>query len=464
MYNQALHKTLLEFTQRGIDSSNKEKLGQFIAKHHAADLAGVLERLDPAEALPFFELLPIEEQAEVFGYFNSAFQQEMVDVLSPRRLAELVSVMDADERVDFFNKLDEEHQQAIMPCLAQAEREDIRKLASYREGTVGAVMTSDYAALTADLTVARALEKLRREAPDKETIYNAYVVDEQRRLLGVVSLKDLILARPEAKVQDLMNRGLVVLRAEEPQSEAAAKIARYDLLAIPVINGDDKLAGIVTHDDALDVSVQEATEDFHRMAGMTHKSPGLGEVNMLDASPWLIVQKRLPWLLILVFMNIFSGAGIAFFEDTIEAVVALVFFLPLLIDSGGNAGSQASTLMIRALATGRAHLKDWFALLGKEVGVALLLGGGMALAVSVVGIFRAGPEVAMVVAVAMVCTVLFGSLVGMSLPFVLSKLKLDPATASAPLVTSIADIGGVLIYFSLATWLLRDMIVAAGAG
>ncbi|MBB5022888.1 magnesium transporter [Desulfurispira natronophila] len=463
MHNETLYHTFLELLKDQFTPEDEKNIIALVQKHHAADLAPVLDQLEMQQAARVLKYMEMPFQAEVFGYLEPSTQSNLVDELGVAHITRLIDVMDADDRVDFYNNLDEEHQQAILPGLAQAEREDIRKLSSYGEGTVGAIMTSDYAALAQNLRAGEALERLRQEAPDKETIYNAYVVDEHRQLMGVVSLKDLILAQPGTLVTDLMNSDVVSINAAEHQSEAARKIAKYDLLALPVINGNDKLAGIVTHDDAMDVAEAEATEDIHRMGGVSPSAPGLGSVNMLEASTWMMVQKRLPWLLVLVFMNIFSGAGIAHFEDTIEAVVALVFFLPLLIDSGGNAGSQSATLMIRALATGRAHLRDWFTLLSKEIGVAILLGVGMALAVSLIGVFRAGPEVAVVVAMTMVCTVLFGSLVGTALPFVLSRLKLDPATASAPLVTSIADIGGVLIYFSIATWVLRDIIAAAGA-
>lgn len=462
MHKETLYLTFLELFQNQFSPEDEKSILALVEKHHAADLASVMDQLEPDQAAHVLRCMQTVKQAEVFGYLSASVQQALVDQLDIHQITRIISAMDADDRADFYNNLDSEHQQAILPGLAQAEREDIRKLSSYAEGTVGAIMTSDYAALPLNLTAAQCIERLRHEAPDKETIYHAFVIDGERRLLGVVSLKDLILSKPGTPVAALMNTDVISINARDPQSEAARKIAKYDLLALPVINCDDKLAGIVTHDDAMDVAEAEATEDIHRMGGVSHKSPGLSNVNMLEASTWLIVQKRIPWLLVLVFMNIFSGAGIAYFEDTIEAVVALVFFLPLLIDSGGNAGSQSSTLMIRALATGRAHMKDWFRLLGKEVGVALVLGVGMAVAVSAIGIFRAGPEVAAVVAMTMVCTVLFGSLVGMSLPFILSRLKMDPATASAPLITSIADIGGVLIYFSIATWFLRDMIVAAG--
>jgi magnesium transporter len=264
-----------------------------------------------------------------------------------------------------------------------------------------------------------------------------------------VSLRDLVTARPGTRVSDLMETHVITARVEDTAKSAAEKIARYDLNVLPVINGGDRLVGIITADDAMDIAEAESTESFHRVGTVTNLV-----VSMRDASAWLLFQKRVFWLVLLVFGNLFSGAGIAFFEDTIAAHIALLFFLPLLIGSGGNAGSQSATLMVRALATGDVLLKDWGALVGREVGVALLLGIVMAAAVPVLGIIRGGPEIAMVVSMTMVCVVLVGSLIGMTLPFVLSMMKLDPATASAPLITSIADAVGVLIYFAIATAML----------
>ncbi len=458
-----MKKPLIQETLRKFLSQNQElEAREFCESLHPEDLAAQLSDFSRDEQLHVLSVLGHSNAASVLARMETDDQQEVAAVLSDNELAQIMTHMPSDDRVDLFKLLPSSRGELVIGLLAKAEREDIRKLGSYEEGTAGSIMSSDYAVLTPDLTVQRAFEKLRVEAPDKETIYYVYVIDDHRRLLGLVSLRKLITARPDDKVGDIMFTNPVFARVEDDQEEVAEKLNKYDLLAIPVINGNEALAGIVTFDDIQDVMVEESTEDFHRMGALSHKAPGLADISMRDAGLGLLIQKRLPWLLILVFMNIFSGAGIAYFEDTITAVVSLVFFLPLLIDCGGNAGSQAATLMVRALATGKAQLKDWFFLLGKEVGVALVLGISMGLAVSLIGIFRAGPEVALVVAVTMVCTVLFGSLVGMSLPFVLSKLKMDPATASAPLITSIADIGGVIIYFSIATWFLQSMI-AGGA-
>jgi len=441
-----------------LDAGDPKALRDFAGSVHPADLADSLDDFSPDDASRVFESLFPQLCAEVLGLLDPDLQVPVVLRLSDKRLAEIVTKMFSDDRVDLLHRLPEERQQSVLRLLAKAEREDIIKLGSYKKGTAGAIMTSDYAVLRPELTARQALDKLHMEAPDKETIYHSYVVDEQRRLLGLVSLRDLLLANPEKKVEALMRRDPIRVNVADDQEVVARTMAKYDVLTLPVTNGNDALVGIITFDDVHDVIEQEASEDFLRMGSIAE---GIGP-SALDFSVsgfkitdmYYLFLKRAPWLLALVFVNIFTGAGIAIFEDTIMAVVALVFFLPLLIGCGGNAGTQAATLMVRALATGDVYLKDWFKLLGREVVIALALGLCMALAVSMIGIFRGGPDVAVVVALSMVTIVLIGSLVGMSLPFLFTRFKLDPATASAPLITAIADIAGILIYFSIATWYL----------
>jgi magnesium transporter len=261
-------------------------------------------------------------------------------------------------------------------------------------------------------------------------------------------VREILLAHPEQRISDLMDNRFISLKANEDQETAVRVFRDYDRIALPVTDTRGVLLGIVTIDDVIDVAEEEATEDFHKFGSIQD-----AVFNPLKARILFLYKKRILWLSALVFMNVFTGEAMAIFEDTLQAVVPLMFFLPLLIGSGGNAGAQSATLMIRALATGDVQMKDWFRLIGKELLVALLLGGTMALAVAGVASFRA-PEVLMVVATTMVCVVLVGSIVGLSLPFVFTRLGVDPATASAPLITSIADISGVLIYLSIATWYL----------
>ena len=436
--------------RRMLETDQRGEFARLARELHPADLTPVLVQLEPGEVRRLLNMLPADRRADLFGYLPVEFQVQVVQFFSRVELADMFVEMSADERVDLFHQLPEDAQDKLLPALAQVEREDIRRLAAYEEDQTGSVMTSDYATLTPGLTAREAVEQLRRVAPDKETIYQAYVVDDQRRLVGTVSLRDLIVAAPFARIEQFMTRDPIHISADAPVKDAANLIAKYDLIALPVINGGDKLVGIVTYDDAMDVATEEATDDFLKSGG---SSGSLG-VSIRDASIPRLYRSRVFWLVVLVFGNIFSGAGIAHFEDTIAAHLPLLFFLPLLIASAGNAGSQASTLMVRALATGDVHGRDWGRMLGREFFVAGLLGITMAVAIFGIGAWRGGGDIAVVVAVTMVTVVIVGSLIGMSLPFVLSRLKIDPATSSTPLVTSIADVAGVVIYFSFAAVLL----------
>ena len=338
--------------------------------------------------------------------------------------------------------------------MAQAQREDIRRLSTYQEETAGAIMTSEYVTLNQDMTVAEAMQTIRLQAPDAETIYESYIIDEKRHLIGVVSLHELVLAPLQQLIRELMNTDVISAYVDDDQDEVAKKIAHYDLIALPVIDHQGTLLGIVTYDDAMDVASEEASEDFLKVGGVEASAPSL---NIKEASLFLLYRKRVFWLVILVFGSLLSGLGISHFESVIQSNIVLVFFLPLLVGSGGNAGSQSATLMVRALATGDVVMKDWFKLLGRECLVALGLGITMAIAVAILGYIRGDAMVALVLILSMIGIVLIGSIIGMSLPFILDKLGLDPASASAPLVTSICDATGVIIYLFIAAQLLNQV-------
>ncbi len=421
----------------------------FFVVQELADIASLLEQMEPEDALLAMRQLDRQDQAEVFGYLRPSAQVDLAEKMSREELARLMAAMSHDDRVDFFKALDPKAQEALLPGLAKAERDDLRRLAAFPEGTVGSIMTSDYATLLPTMNPAQALDALRRQASDVETVYYAYVVDQAHKLLGVISLRDLLLARTRQTVADVMEADPVVVQVDAEQEEAAALIARYDLIALPVVDDAGRMVGIVTADDAMDVAEEEATEDIYKTSTV-----GEFEGTVRDVPFFSLYRARIVWLVLLVFGNIFSGAGISYFEDTIAGHLALLFFLPLLIGSGGNAGSQSATLMVRALATGDVRASDWGKMLGRELAIGLALGVTMAVAVSAIAMVRAGPEVTMVVACAMVAIVLLGSLVGMSLPFILSKFDLDPATASGPLVASIADVVGVVVYFSIANLII----------
>ena len=433
-----------------IEGGDEQALIDLFEEMPAADIAGFIdEKFQIYESLALMDKMSSAVQAEVFGYLRPNNQQLLASHMEIGFLAKLFRDMSSDERADVYALLDVKLQDALMRRLAKHDRDDLLRLSSYEEGTVGSVMTSDYAVIPASGTVEHALRRLRQTAPEKETIYQAYVIDNDYRLQGVVSLRDLITAAPHERIEDVMVTDLITLTPDMPQSESARIISRYDLIAIPVVSEAGVLVGIVTFDDAMDVVEMEDTETMHKSATVGKIEGGLKE-----ASIGLLYRKRINWLVLLVFANIFSGAGIAYFEDTISAYIALLFFLPLLIASGGNAGAQAATLMVRGIATGDVNRSDWFRMLGKELLVSLGLGLTMAVAIALVGSLRAGPDIMLVVALSMLAIVLVGSLIGVMLPFLLHRLNWDPATASAPLVTTIADAAGVLIYFGMATSIL----------
>lgn len=421
----------------------------FLGAAHRVDIAAWLADLPRRTALEYLSAMGLDERTEVFSFMPLNAQVDFATAIAPSELAQIVTVMDADDRADLFNELDEDLQNRLMRHLAQFEREDIRRLAGYAEATAGAIMTTEYATLRADMTAQQAITELRRAAPEKETIYRSYVLDDGRRLIGSVRLHELILAPAESLIGTIMNDAPVSVRLDSSQEEVANTIARYDLLVLPVLDDEGRLMGIVTHDDAMDAMQEETTEDYQRISSVLPFTESLR-----DAGIAVLYSRRVVWLVLLIFGNLFSGAGIAYFEETILAYVALVFFLPLLIDSSGNAGSQSATLMVRALATGEVTLHDWRNLILRELMIAGALGATMAIIVYPLGVWRGGYDVALVIALTMFLIVLVGSMVGMSLPFLLSRLKLDPATASGPLVTTIADAAGVIVYFSIATWLL----------
>lgn len=445
------NKNFIYLLNDALENNHLQRALDAVHTFKAADLADILTQLPLSSSQILLVNLPA--RAYVFSYLKPQQQVKFAQVLPWATLAEIIGEMPSDKRADIFKQLNLEQQNVLLPALAQAKREDIRQLAAYVEGTAGAIMSSEYATLKPNMTVLDAIKMLRLEAPATETIYIAYVLDEMRKLLGVISLKQLILGQEQDQVDQLMTTDLISADVDTDQDDVAKTIARYDLLALPIVDAQGVMVGIVTYDDAMDVASEEATEDFLRVGAVNASS----KLSLKNASIFVLYQKRVFWLVILVFGSLLSGIGIAHFEDIIAANIVLVFFLPLLVGSGGNAGSQSATLMVRALATGDVQFKDWFYLLGRESLVALCLGVTMAIAVSVLGYFRGDAMVALVLALSMLGIVLLGCLIGMSLPFILNRFKLDPASASAPLVTSICDATGVIVYLFIASQLLTGI-------
>jgi magnesium transporter len=373
----------------------------------------------------------------------------------------LVGAMPPDDRVDLLKRLPDGCLQAVMPALAHVEREDIRRLSSYAEGTAGAVMTSEYAALNPEMTAEAAIDKLRMEAPDKETIYYAYVVDAARRLVGFASLKDLILARPDSPVSGFMNREVIFARAGEDQEEVVKKIARYDLLALPVVDDRGVLVGIVTHDDAIDVLHQEHTEDMEKFAAITGSHEGRA---YLSTPALAHFRNRAFWVVLLAALGLVSGFIISSFESTLANLLILTLYMPMIAAAGGNVGSQSATVVIRALTLGHIRPRDALRVFLKEFQVAALLGGILAvLTFAKVSFLSHGavlPEgvtlakVGLVVGLALCAQVITATILGAALPILAVRLGRDPAVAASPSLTTLVDITGLLLYFGAARMIL----------
>lgn len=442
-------------------TGDSETLRKFCESGHPAVIAELVSALSSDEAWTVIRHADPALRSEIYSHLDDDLQVEIVGNLRRDEVARLLADMSPDDRADLFKQLPEKLRESVLPALAQAEREDIRRLSAYEEGTAGAVMTSDYATLPPDLTASQAIERLREVAPDKETIYYAYVVDEQRKLIGFVSLKDLIVARREARVGDIMNTDVVFARVTDDQEDVARKIQKYDLLALPVINGGDALVGIVTHDDAMDIITQEHTEDLEKFMaiGGAHE-----DAVYMKTSVWGHFRNRSPWVIALAILGLLSGFIVQSFEGLLMQFTVLAAFMPMLADTGGNTGSQAATLVVRALALKEVSTKDVFRILGREFRVAVLLGLLLgAIAFGRVILFGGGSSIpdefslariAFAISLALGLQVVTSTLVGALLPMGAARAKWDPAVVASPALTTIVDITGLLIYFTTAKLLL----------
>ncbi len=440
---------------------NYPELCEFCESNHPAQVAEFLSALTPQEIWEILSHLSPSLRGEIFSRLDEEVQLEMIRTLGREPMGKLLSEMPPDDRVDLVKRLSKKQREAIIPAMAQAEREDLRRLIAYPEGTAGSVMTSEYAVLTPELTVEKAIAKLRREAPDKETIYYSYVVDANQKLIGFVSLKDLILAPPGARVGDIMHEDVIYARAYDDQEEVARMIQKYDLLAIPVVDENNRLVGIITHDDAMDILQQEQQEDVEKLMAIS----GSHEVGAyMKLSTWDHFKSRIPWILGLAILGFVSGYIVQSYESILIQVAILASFMPMLADTGGNAGSQSATLVIRALALKEISTRDALKILVKEFKVAFL----MAIVLALVAYFRvllfighsstAGTisplKVGIAVAVALAIQVISSTLIGAFLPLIASSLRFDPAVVASPMLTTVVDITGLFIFFSVAKLML----------
>lgn len=421
-----------------------------LASLSAPEVAEALEDAPAPERAVLYRLLPPALAADVFAHLDGEEQQALLHDLTREETRALLSGLDPDDRVGVLGELPAPVTRELLELLSPEDLREARELLGYPPQSVGRLMTPDFVAVRPEWTVAEALAFVRGRGVNGETLNVIYVEDARGKLIDALALREFVLADPALQVARIMDGRFVSLSATADREDAVELMADYDLEALPVVDASGALLGVVTFDDAVDIARLEATEDFQRVGGVEPLATPAGRVGGRE-----LYRKRVGWLVVLVFVNLLSGAIITRYEDVIARVVALVVFLPLLIGSSGNAGAQAATLMVRALATGDVRPSDWGRLLARELLVSGAIGLTMGAAVWGVGLYRGGPQVALVVAATMLLVVIVGSLIGLSLPFLLHRLNFDPATASAPLVTSLADISGVTIYFAIASWLLR---------
>lgn len=432
--------------------NNEAELREFCIALHPARTAEFMEGLNADEIWRVLQYAEPAIRDEIFGFFPEEKQIEILETQDRGEVAGLLAEMSPDDRVDLLDETDETVVQELLPLMPADERRDILRLRSYPEDSAGAVMTTDFAKLGESLTVREALAELGRQAEQLETIYYLYVVDDTDHLRGVVSARQLVSAmtRPETRLVELMETDVAAVDVLDDQEVVASKVARYDLLAIPVVDDEHRMLGIVTHDDVIDVMREEAVEDAQRIAGVAPL-----EESYMRTSIFTLSWKRGMWLTILFFTALSTAFALQAYSHDIEAYAWLVLFIPLVISSGGNSGNQTATLVITALATGDVQLRDWFRVIRRELVMGILLGSFLALFGFVAALIVAGDMLSgVVVAVTLILVVLAGTLAGSVLPLFFKRLGLDPALMSNPFVAGIVDILGIVIYMNVALLLL----------
>ena len=419
---------------------------------NAVDAAELLSSVDDATLPKIFRLMKKDTAAEIFAELDPDTQEKVIQTMRDTEIAKFMDRLFVDDAVDMLEELPANVVNRILKNTTPQKRQELNRFLNYPPDSAGGIMTSEFLSIHAGMTVANAVETIRHTGVKKETVYVIYVTDRSRVLVGTVELKDLLFARPDEIISDIMNTEVISVPTTEDKESTAALISRYDLLALPVVDSEKRLVGIVTIDDAVDVITEEATEDIEIMAAMAPSDKPYLKTGVF--SIWL---KRIPWLLLLMISATFTGIIISHYESALGQVVILTAFIPMLMDTGGNAGSQASVTIVRGLSVGEIHMKDIFQVLWKEFRVSLLC--GITLSVAAFGkamlIDRTTPLIALVVSITLFASVVVAKLVGCSLPILAKRLKLDPAVMASPFITTIVDAISLMIYFSVATLLLH---------
>jgi len=417
-----------------------------------ADIAEAIEGLPEAMHALAFRLLSKDEAIEVYEYLDYSVQERLIEELKSQEVRDIVDQMSSDDRARLFDELPAKVVNRLLEQLSPVERQATALLLGYEPNTAGRIMTLEFISLKENITVAQALERIRRLANASEIIYYLYVTDNERRLTGIVSLRDLVTSQPEQIIGDIMTRDVVFVRTDTDQEEVARVIKRYDFLAVPVVDKQQLLVGIVTVDDVIDILEEETTKDIYALGGGVQSSgDNYFQMNLLE-----VARKRVVWLFVLLITNTVTGTIIKSQEDILTRVVTLTAFIPLLTGTGGNVGAQSSTVVIRGMNTEEIRSLGPLQVIGREAIAGLLLGGMLGIIATIWAFFLQGRlEVAIAVGSSLVAISLLASVSGSALPFLFRLLRLDPALMSAPFITTAVDVLGVLIYFNLARIILK---------
>lgn len=428
-----------------------------------ADIAELLVELDESERVLIFRLLNRELAADVFEYLDVDTQLELLKSMGKEETAAILNEMDPDDRTALFEEIPAQALQQLLSLLTAEEKKIATTLLGYPENSIGRLMTPDYLAIKADWTVQEVLNYIRQVGKSKETLNVIFVIDEKGKLLGQIDIRDILLALPDQKISELYDENITPLNVFDDQEKAVSILQKYDAVALPVTDNNGVLLGIVTVDDIMDVAQEETTEDIQKQAAVQVLEEPYTEVSVFD-----MIKKRAGWLSLLFIGEMFTASAMAIFEKEIARAVVLALFVPLIISSGGNSGSQASTLIVRAMALGEVTLKDWFKVMRRE----LLTGLSLGLILGSIGFLRIvlwqeathlygehWLSVAITVFFSLIGVVMWGTLIGSMLPFILRRLGFDPATSSAPFVATLVDVTGLLIYFSIAIEILKGKLL-----
>ena len=443
------NRILVESIRRLLRRGAASHLGKIVNKTHAADLSVVFRSLSLAQQRQLFGMISdVEQKGILFSELDEDTFQDLIEDMKIEDIVRILESMPADDVADIIGRLPEEKSQTILDKMKKAESEEVEDLLRYEDDTAGGIMVPDFIALREDVTAREAIESLQTEHSDVEMAFYLYVVDEYGKLVGVSSLRQLVVVAPETLLKEFMTTDVFSVQTDMDQEEVAKLVARYDILAVPVVDGSNRLMGIVTVDDVIDILRKEATEDILKMAGA-------GEEFVETKTIFKSTRIRLPWLFASCLGGIFAFFIIGEFESSLSKIAYLAAFIPVIMGMGGNIGTQSSTIVVRGLATGRIHARDIWTVVYKELSIGLILGLVYGLLIGSVAQFRYSMEaLALSVALAVICSMSIAALVGSLVPMGFARINIDPAVATGPLVTTAIDIISVFFYFLIATTLL----------